>query len=97
MANIKGNLTNNKILINHIYGSFHEHDGLSNLAMCIRLSKATKLCQIPMLMILIRKEKMRTEVKMFGQYLFSTSSLSRLTVIQLLAKSRFYCLKTHNI
>ena len=29
--------------------------------MCIRLSKATKLCQIPMLMILIPKAKMRTE------------------------------------
>ena len=65
MANIKGNVTNNKILTYHIYGSCHEHDGLSNLAMCIRLSKAAKLCQIPMLMILIPKEKMRTEVKMF--------------------------------
>ena len=64
MANIKGNLPNNKILNNHIYESFYEHDGLSNLAICIRLSKATKLCQIPMLMILIPKEKMRTEVNM---------------------------------
>ena len=64
MANIKGNLTNNKILTYHIYGSFFGHDGLSNIAMCIRLSKETKLCQIPMLMILIPKEKMRTEVKM---------------------------------
>ena len=64
MANIKGNLTNNKILTYHIYGSFYEHDGLSNLAMCIRLSKATELCQIPMSMILIPKKKMRTEVKM---------------------------------
>ena len=43
MANIKGHLTNNKILTCHIYGSCYEHDGLSNLAMCIRLSKATKL------------------------------------------------------
>ena len=64
MAKIKENLTNNKILTYHIYGSFYEHDGLSNLAMCIRLSEATKLCQIHMLMILIPKEKMRTEVKM---------------------------------
>ena len=63
MANIKGNLTNNKILTYHIYGSFYEHDGLLNLAMCIRLSKATELCQIPMLISLIPKEKMRTEVK----------------------------------
>ena len=63
MANIKGNLTNNEILTYHIYGSFYEHDGLSNLAMCTRLSKATKLCQILMLMILIPKEKMRTKVK----------------------------------
>ena len=66
MTDIKGNLTNNKILTYHIiYGSFYEHDGLSNLAMCIRLSKATKLCQIPMLMMLIPQEKMRrpTEVK----------------------------------
>ena len=55
MANIKGNLTNNKILTYHIYGSFYEHDGFSNLAMPIRLSKATKLWQIPMLMILIHK------------------------------------------
>ena len=39
-------------------------DGLSNLALCIRLFKAIKLYQIPMLMILIPKEKMRTEVKM---------------------------------
>ena len=64
MANIKGNLTNNKIVTNHIYGSFYEHDLLSNLVMCIRLAKAIKLCQIPMLMILIPNEKMRTEVKM---------------------------------
>ena len=64
MANIQGNLTNNRILTYHIYGSLYEHDGLSNLAMCIRLSKTTKLCQIPMLMILIPKEKMRTEVNM---------------------------------
>ena len=64
MANIKGILTNNKILTYHIYGSFYEHDGLSNLAMCTRLCKATQICQIPMLMILIPKEKMRTEVKM---------------------------------
>ena len=64
MANIKGNLTNNKILTYHIYGSFYEPDGLSNLAMCICLSKATKLCQIPMLITLIPKKKMRTEVKM---------------------------------
>ena len=64
MAHMKGNLTNNKILTYHIYGSFYEHVGLSNLAMCIRLSKATKLCQIPMLMILITKDKMRTEVNM---------------------------------
>ena len=64
MANIKGNLTNIKILTYHIYGSFYEHDGLSNLAMCIRLAKATELCQIPMAMILIPKKKMRTEVKM---------------------------------
>ena len=60
------NLTNNKIGLRtyYIYGSFYEHDGLSNLAMCIRLSKATKLCQMPMLINLILKEKMRTEVKM---------------------------------
>ena len=64
MANIKRNLKNIKILTYHIYGSFYEHDGLSNLAMCIRLSKATELCQIPTLMILIPKKKMRTEVKM---------------------------------
>ena len=64
MANMKGNLTNNKILTYHIYGPFYEHDGLSNLAMCIRLPKATELCQIPMLMILIPKKKMGTEVKM---------------------------------
>ena len=64
MANIKGNLTNNKIPTYHIYGSFYEHDGLSNLAMCTRLSKATELCRIPMLMILILTKKMRTEVKM---------------------------------
>ena len=64
MVNIKGNLPNNEILTYHICGSFYEHDGLSNLAMCIRLSKAVKLCQIPILMILIPKEKMRTEVKM---------------------------------
>ena len=64
MANIKGNLTNNKILTYHIYGSFYAHDGLSNLAMCIHLSKAINLCQIPMLIILIPKEKMRTEVQM---------------------------------
>ena len=63
MANIKGNLTNDKILTYHIYGSFYEHGGLSNLAMCIRLSKATELCQIPMLINLMPKEKMRTEVK----------------------------------
>ena len=63
MANIKGNLTNNKILTYHIYGSFYEHDGLANHAMCIRLSKATQLCQIPMLMIVIPKEKTRTEMK----------------------------------
>ena len=44
-----GNLTNNKIRTYYIYGSFYEHDGLSNLAMCIRLSKATKLGQMPML------------------------------------------------
>ena len=44
-----GNLTNNKIRTYYIYGSFYEHDGLSNLAICIRLSKATKLCQMPML------------------------------------------------
>ena len=44
-----GNLTNNKIRTYYIYGSFYEHDGLTNLAMCIRLSKATKLCQMPML------------------------------------------------
>ena len=56
------NLTNNKIRTYYIYGSAYEHDGLSNLAMCIRLSKATKLCQ--MLINLILKEKMRTEVKM---------------------------------
>ena len=43
MANIKENLTNNKILTYHIYGSFYEHDGLANLAVCIRLPKATKL------------------------------------------------------
>ena len=42
MVNIKGNLTNNKILTYHIYGSFYEHDGLLNLAMCICLSKAKK-------------------------------------------------------
>ena len=42
---------------------------------------------------LILKEKMRTEVKMVWQYLFSTSLLSRLTVSQLLAICRFYCLK----
>ena len=59
-----GNLANNKIRTCCIYGSFYEHDGLSNLAMCIRLSKATKLCQMPMLISLILKEKMRTEVKM---------------------------------
>ena len=64
MANIKGNVTNNEILTYHIYRSCYEHDGLSNLAMCIRLSEATQLCQIPMLLILIPKEKMRTEVKM---------------------------------
>ena len=64
MVYTKGNLTNNKIFTNHIYGSFYEHDGLSNLAMCIRLSKATKLCQIPMVMILIPKKTMSTEVKM---------------------------------
>ena len=63
MANIKENFTNNKILTYHTYGSFYEHDGLSNIAMCTRRSKETKLCQIPMLMILIPKEKMRTEVK----------------------------------
>ena len=43
MANIfsiaKGKLTNNKIFTYYIYGPFCEHDGLSNLAMCIRLSK----------------------------------------------------------
>ena len=55
-----GNLTNNKIRTYYIYGSSYEHDGLSNLAMCIRLSKATKLCQMPMLINLILKEKMRT-------------------------------------
>ena len=62
MANIMRNLTNNKILTYHIYGSFYAHDGLSNLA--VYTPKAVKLCQIPMLMILIPKEKMRTEVKM---------------------------------
>ena len=60
-----GNLTNNKIRTYYIYGPFYENDGLSNLAMCIRLSEATKLCQMPMLINLILKEKMRTEVKMF--------------------------------
>ena len=60
-----GNLTNNKMRTYYIYGSFYEHDGLSNLAMCIRLSKAIKLCKIPMFIILILKEKMRTEVNMF--------------------------------
>ena len=64
MVNIKGNLPNNKILTYHIYESFYAHDGLSNLAMCIRLSEAIKLCLIPMLMILIPKEKMRAEVNM---------------------------------
>ena len=58
------NLTKIKIRTSYIYGSFFEHDGLSNLAMCIRLSKAEKLCQMPMLINLILKEKMRTEVKM---------------------------------
>ena len=71
MGNIKGNLTNNKILTYYIYGSLYEHDGLSNLAMCIRLSEATKLCQILMLMILIPKEKMRTGVKMVKIYITS--------------------------
>ena len=49
-----------------------------------------------MLINLILKEKMRTEVKMVWQYLFSTSLLSRFTmftVSQLLAIFRFYCLK----
>ena len=63
--------------------------------MCIRLSKATKLCQMPMLINLILIEKMRTEVKMVWQYLFSTSLLSLFTVSQLLAICRFYCLKKH--
>ena len=64
MANIKGNVTNNKMLTYHIYGSCYERDGLSNIAMCIRLSKTKKLCQIHMLMILIPKENMPTKVKM---------------------------------
>ena len=59
-----GHLPNNKIRTYYIYGSFYELDGLSNLAVCIRLSEATKLCQMPMLINLILKEKMRTEVKM---------------------------------
>ena len=46
-----------------------------------------------MLIILIPKNKMSTEVKMVWQYLFSTSSLSRFTVSQLLVICRFYCLK----
>ena len=58
-----GNLTNNKMRTYYIYGSFYEHDSWSNLAMCIRLSKTTKLCQLPMLINLILIEKMRTEVK----------------------------------
>ena len=69
MANIlfmaKGTFNNNKIRTYYIYGPFYEHDGLSNLAMCIQLSKTLKLCQMPMLMSLILKEKMRTEVKWF--------------------------------
>ena len=95
MGNIKGNLTNNKILTYHIYGSLYEHAGLSNLAMCIHLSKVTKLCQISMLMILIPKEKIRTGAKMVCHYLFSTSSLSRFRGSQLLAICRFYCLKNN--
>ena len=59
-----GNLTNDKKRTYYIYVSFYEHDGLSNLAICIRLSKATKLCQMPMLNNLILKEKMHTEVQM---------------------------------
>ena len=56
-----GNLANNKIRSYYIYGLFYEHDGLSNLAMCIRLFKATKLCHMPMLINLILKEKIRAE------------------------------------
>ena len=55
----RGNQTINKILNYFIYGPLYENDGLSNLVMCIRISKATKLCEMPMLMILILKEKMR--------------------------------------
>ena len=91
-----GNLTNNKIRTYYIYGSFYEHDGLSNLAMCIyaylkQHNCAKCLCYV--LINLILKEKMRTEVKMVLQYLFSTSLLSRFTVSQLLAIYRCYCLK----
>ena len=59
----KGKFNNNKIRTYYIYGPFYEHDGLSNLAMCIHLSKTIKLCQMPMLMSLILIEKVRTEVK----------------------------------
>ena len=39
VANIKRNFKNNKILTYYIYGPFYDHDGLSNLAMCIRYLK----------------------------------------------------------
>ena len=79
-----GNLTNNKIRTYYIYGSFYEHDGLSNLV-CVYAYLKQQNCQMPMLINLILKNKMRTEVKMVWQYLFSTSLLSLFTVSQLLA------------
>ena len=48
---------------------------------------------MPVLINLILKEKMRTEVKMVWQYLSITSLLSRFTVSQLLAICRCYCYK----
>ena len=62
-----------------------------------KTSKTIKLCQMPMLIIIILKKKMCTELKVVRQYLSSTSFLSQFTVRQLLAIFQFYCVKKHII